>query len=304
MTNGTKLSTLLMLVLTVLAMTLSSCGTAPAAQPSALPATGTISPATAVPTAAVTDTPAPTATPALDIGSTLVREADSMTMMYVPQGEFTMGSDAGPTVERPAHKVTLDAFWIDQIEVTNAMYQVCVTAGACKPPLAKSSFKRHTYYGDPQFDGFPVMAVNWDSATAYCTWAGARMPTEAEWEKAARGTDERIYPWGETAGCDFANTNRCKGDTEAAANYETGKSPFGLYDMAGNVLEWTADWFDAKYYAASPPSNPTGPETGQMRVVRGGSWYQFAESATTTSRGRVAPGDSLNYVGFRCAMHP
>lgn len=289
--------------LSVLVLALALSGCAPAAPSAPTEALVEQAADTApAPTMTATQAPSPTATPAPGIGSTSTRAADGMQMMYVPQGEFTMGNDAGLAPERPAHPVTLDAFWIDRTEVTNSMYRSCVEAGACKPPLAKSSFHRNTYYGDPQYDAYPVIAVNWDSARTYCEWAGARLPTEAEWEKAARGADARTYPWGETAGCKLANTNGCKGDTSAVGSYAEGQSPFGLYDMAGNVLEWTADWFDAAYYASSPSSNPQGPASGQLRVARGGSWYDFAKAATTSIRARVAPGDSLNSVGFRCAM--
>lgn len=244
--NRTEASSLFPVSLLVLALVLSGCSPAAKATSATTPVIGTTETAPAAPATASTETPAATTTPAPGIGSISTRPSDGMKMMYVPQGEFTMGSDAGAPAERPAHTVSLDAFWMDQTEVTNAMYQLCVDAGACKPPVAKSSFKRHTYYGDPQYDAYPVMAVNWDSAKAYCEWAGARLPTEAEWEKAARGTDARSYPWGERAGCSLTNTNGCQGDTSAVGNYEKGKSPFGIYDMAGNVAEWTADSFDAK----------------------------------------------------------
>lgn len=289
-------------VLAVLAIALSACSPGAKAVPgteAAPAATSKVTAATS--TVAPTNTAVGTEAPTLGTGSISTRTADGMKMSYVPAGEFTMGSDAGTPAERPAHTVSLDAFWIDQTEVTNGMYRLCVEAGACQPPLAKSSFKRHSYYGDPQYDAYPVITVDWDSARAYCAWAGARLPSEAEWEKAARGTDGRTYPSGDTTSCSVANTNGCQGDTSAAGNYAAGVSPFGVYDMAGNVLEWTADWYDAKYYSVSPSSNPRGPTTGQFRVARGGSWYDFAQAATMTARFKLAPADSLNYVGFRCA---
>ena len=190
----------------------------------------------------------------------MVSPIDGMKMVYVPAGEFQMGSEDGEDDEKPVHTVYLDAFWIDQTEVTNTMYARCVEAGACGS------------FGSSEFDDYPVSSL-WQDARNYCEWVNRRLPTEAEWEKAARGTDERMYPWGNTIDESYANYSQNVGGTTPVGSYEKGVSFYGAYDMAGNESEWVADWFDENYYSTSPSSNPLGPNSGEFRVARGGSWY-------------------------------
>lgn len=229
-------------------------------------------------------------------------------MVYVPAGEFTMGSDNGEPDEKPVHQVYLDAFWIDQTEVTNAMYAACVADGGCTPPLRSYSGRRGNHYGDSEFDDYPMTYVYWNMAKTYCEWRGARLPTEAEWEKAARGTDGRTHPWGEGLSCDNANYfyggGYCIGDTSKVRSYEGGKSPYGAYDMAGNVREWVNDWYDSSYYQTSPSSNPQGPTSGQYRVLRGGAWYSFDSDVRSADRYESGPALTGINFGFRCSLSP
>ncbi len=253
-----------------------------------------------------TRTPFPTATPKLDIGSTMTGN-DGMTLLYVPAGEFTMGSETGNDEEKPIHTIYLDGFWIDQTEVTNRQYALCVTAGQCISPNETDSSLRSIYYGNSEFDDYPVIYVNWNMAKTYCEWAGRRLPTEAEWEKAARGMDERTYPWGEDISCNEANydpKDSCFGDTTIAGNFTSGESPYGVYDMAGNVWEWVSDWYSETYYQDSPLSNPLGPDSGQYRVLRGGSFDSSTSGVRTTNRYRYEPTYTLLSIGFRCASSP
>lgn len=222
-------------------------------------------------------------------------------MRLVPAGAFSMGSDSGSADEKPIHSVTLDAYYIDKYEVTNAAYKRCVDAGVCNPPKQSSSYTRDAYYSTPEFDEYPVIYVDWNMANAYCEWRGDRLPTEAEWEKAARGLDGRTYPWGENIDCDKANYGSCVGDTTEVGSYLDGVSPYGLHDMAGNVWEWVADWYDSDYYSNSPSSNPLGPSSGQYRVLRGGSWVSVDNLVCSADRSGGAPDDVYNVVGFRCA---
>jgi eukaryotic-like serine/threonine-protein kinase len=236
--------------------------------------------------------------------STSLRPADGMIMLFVPAGEFTLGSEegTGDSDEHPQQKVTLDAFWIDKTEVTNAMYTACVKAGACQPPQEARSFTRDSYYGNSEYDDYPVIFVNWYQAKTYCQWAGAELPTEVQWEKAARGTDARIYPWGNASPVkNLANFNNNVGDTTAVGSQAAGASPFGALDMAGNVWEWVNDWYDPGYWVKSPSSNPPGPPSGNARVFRGGSWDTNENYLRSANRDGDVPEDTNNQIGFRCS---
>lgn len=244
------------------------------------------------------------ATPTLGIGSTLIGK-DGMTLLYVPAGEFTMGSATGTGDERPVHTVYLDAFWIDQTEVTNAMYSECVSAGVCNNPLKGGSYTRNFYFRDSTFDNYPMIHVTWDDAQTYCSWVDRRLPTEAEWEKAASwdttNQTQYAYPWGNSSPNNILlNYGRKVGDTTEVGKYPDGASPYGALDMAGNVAEWVEDWYGDTYYANSPSSNPLGPAAGQYRVLRGGSYLDHNYSSTF--RPSYNPTDSSNYIGFRCAV--
>ena len=222
-------------------------------------------------------------------------------MSLVPPGEFTMGDD-GYYAEDPVHQVYLDAFYIDIYEITNIAYSHCVDAEGCNLPSQTDSFTRSSYYGNPEFDNYPVIYVNWDQAKTYCEWRGGYLPTEAQWEKAARGTDGRRYPWGEEKfDCEKTNYSDCVGDTVPVGSYESGKSPYGLYDMSGNAWEWTADWYAEDYYSISPTSNPLGPDSGKFRVVRGTWLCRYDGYLRSAYRCYIAPEISNNIIGFRCA---
>jgi eukaryotic-like serine/threonine-protein kinase len=240
------------------------------------------------------------------------RGNDGAAMVFVPAGEFTMGNDNGGANAKPVHQVYIDAYWVDVYEVTNALYKRCVDAGSCRPPASSASAKQASYFGNPQFDNYPVTYVGWEDAKAYCAWAGKRLPTEAEWEKAARGTDARVYPWGNEWDGTKANVELRVGDTTPVGRYPAGASPYGALDMAGNVWEWVADWYDSTYYAHSPSRNPAGPSSGQYRVLRGGGWmddYWFSRATTrydftypTFRFDFYYPIFRYDFVGFRCAQ--
>lgn len=263
-----------------------------------------INPLATEPTSIFTAIP-PTFAPYPGIGLTQVSKKDGMTLVFVPAGEFNMGSDSESDAQ-PTHQVDLSAFWIDQTEVTNAMYAKCAVDGGCTPPLATNSNTHNSYYDNSEFDDFPVIYVNWSQASAYCSWSNRRLATEAEWEKAARGTDGRTYPWGEGIDCHKANYffNKCIGDTTKVGSYLEGVSPYDVYDMAGNVWEWVNDWYDGNYYRASPMSNPQGPTLGEYRVLRGGSWNDFNNAIPSANRNSSNPSSASSDIGFRCALSP
>jgi len=276
--------------------------------------------------------------PAPALGDTRTRPIDGMTMAYVPAGSFQMGSTrdmrlyakelcdqygAGTALgscsltafadESPAHPVTLSSFWIDRTEVTNGQYRLCVVAGACLPPVDLSSFTRGQYFADPAYDDYPVIWVTPGMAEAYCAWTGARLPTEAEWEYAARGPESLLFPWGNEfdqtrlnycdAGCDgISDPSYDDGypDTAPVGSFPSGVSWVGALDMAGNVREWVADWYG--YYRPDALTDPRGPASGESRIPRGGSWYDRPDDTRSANRGANTTDYTRHKVGFRCAM--
>lgn len=313
------------LILSLLALT--ACATPSTAAPAT--STPTASPTMPAPVMESTSTPdgIPTATfPAPPISptpagfATRLSPTDDMPQVFVPAGKFQMGGFDVHTEddELPAHEVTLDAFWLDQYEVTNGMYALCVQAGACNPPQKPYSNLRPEYFGNPEFKDYPVITVTWTDAQTYCAWAGRRLPTEAEWERAARGDDLRTYPWGEEPpSALYANFNNSMRDTSRVGAYPLGASPFGALDMAGNVAEWVHDLYRTDYYQTSPSANPLGPESAKrliLRVIRGGSYQDAWVNIRLSNRGsELGPnpdaaydspdlfGRSSSKVGFRCA---
>lgn len=270
---------------------------------------------TATKSVVASETFAPVSTPTKKLTSTAtslpteITDAKGVSMMLVPAGKFTMGNDNSDADERPAHQVYLVSYYIDKYEVTNSRYKACVDAGICTPPQTKDSdfwVLRRVYYGNSQYDNYPVFYVDWSMSKSYCEWRGGSLPTEAQWEKAARGTDGRIYPWGndfEKYDCDKASYYGCVGSPSEVGNYKDGKSPYGIYDLAGNVSEWVSDWYSVSYYQNSSDNNPAGPESGEYRVVRGGAWTSRVNSELQTFN-RI--GNNPRYfsygIGFRCVM--
>jgi formylglycine-generating enzyme required for sulfatase activity len=253
-----------------------------------------------------TPEPTPPPTPLYRIGSTQVSTVDGMVMVFVPPGTFPMGAlstdDQAEGDESPQHNVNLDSFWIDQTEVTNGQYAQCMEARECRIPLSRTSFTRNPYLDVDEFNNYPVIFVSWQDAKAYCEWAGRRLPTEAEWEKAARGDAETLYPWGDDLDCSRANFIGCQGDTAGVFDYPDGTSPYGALNMAGNVWEWVADWYYRDYYEISPLEGPEGPDNATFRVIRGGSWLDEAASLRVSNRDWFFPENARYNVGFRCAL--
>lgn len=242
-----------------------------------------------------------------------VKGKDGAPMVLIPAGPFLMGSNEGLPNERPEHTVTLQAFYMDRYEVTAGRYQKFLEFGKQEiPPVLDDD-------AVSSLDDRPVVGVTWNEAANYCKWAGRRLPTEAEWEKAARGTDGRRYPWGHMQPfVDIANYNRGIWVSEAITLVpvgsglegmsvrhglkEGGRSPYGLFHMAGNAAEWVNDWYDREYYQKSPDTNPPGPSAGEKRVLRGGSWADLPTALRVTARFSAEPEFEDRTVGFRCAM--
>jgi len=261
--------------------------------------------------------PSPAPIPTLGLGSTRIRSEDGMVMVYVPTGEFLMGSQSSgwdsAVAESPQHEVYLDAYWIDKTEVTNAQYAYCVEAGGCESPQRTDSYTRLNYYGNGMYGSYPVIFVTWDQATAYCEWAGARLPTEEEWEYAARGQDGRLRPWGDEF--DATRINYCDmncklshadigfndgyADTAPVGSYPTGASWCGALDLLGNAWEWVEDWF--VYYPSDSQDHPSVLSDPIFRVIRGGSWDTSRDHARCAFRNWFKPEDSFDSIGFRCA---
>lgn len=238
---------------------------------------------------------------------------DGAPMVVIPAGAFTMGSTEGLPAERPEHVVHLDAYLIDRYEVSLRLYRKFLLDAQRDAPPTWDDEAAETV-GDR-----PAIGVSWADASAYCTWAGKRLPTEAEWEKGARGTDGRRYPWGHMQPfVDIANYNRGVWVSEAVTLVnvaggiegmsvrhglkEGGRSPYGLHHMAGNAAEWVADWYDREYYAKSPDKNPTGPAKGEKKVIRGGSWSDLPVALRSSARVSAEPDFQDRAIGFRCAM--
>ncbi len=261
-------------------------------------------------------TPSPTSTP-LEI-ITEISDFDGMVLVKIPEGEFKMGSTRSEDPqtldeEIPQHVVYLDTYWIDQTEVTNEQYASCVASGACARPANIYSLSRESYYDNLQYADYPVIFVSWNQAAAYCVWAERRLPTEAEWEKAASGSNEHIYPWGNTF--DGTLTNYCDincqwawrddsyddgyFDTSPVGDYPGGASMYDILDMVGNVYEWVADWYEP--YSRDSLTNPTGPDSGVDRIMRGGSWGDDPAHVRSAVRSPINPDNWMDFIGFRCA---
>jgi formylglycine-generating enzyme required for sulfatase activity len=227
-----------------------------------------------------------------------VNPIDDAEYVLVPEGEFTMGTEDGDPDTQPAHTVYLAEFSIMRTEVTNAQYKPCVDAGVCTPP-------QNERWNDSAFADHPVTDVSWQQADEFARWAGRHLPTEAQWEKAARGTDARLYPWGNEISDDTQlNYNHPTGDTLPVGSYPDGASFYGVLDMAGNVEEWVADWYAADYYANAPAQDPAGPDEGVTRVLRGGSYFSNRQGVRVTSRAKALPDAHFASVGFRLVMDP
>ena len=259
-----------------------------------------------------THTPYPTYTP-FPTPSHITLPASSE-MIAIPAGKFLMGCDLwdsrAPCIdgESPSHMVHLDSYLIDLTEVSNAQYAQCVAAEACRPPNFGDSDLQSAKYENPDFGSYPITNVDWYDASDYCAWVGKRLPSEAEWEKAARGDqDERFYPWGDiTPDCSLGNfvglNGDCHGTTTPVDDYSQGASPYGLLNMAGNVHEWVADWYDANYYFSELPGNPRGPEQGYEKVMRGGSYNSDWLGVRVNRREHNPPIFRAGDLGLRCAQ--
>jgi formylglycine-generating enzyme required for sulfatase activity len=236
---------------------------------------------------------------------TVLQEKDGSSLVLIPAGEFWMGSEEGYPAERPVHRVSVEAFYLGAYLVTNAQYAQFVAATGHRAPylddprVQRENWSRETGSYPSARARHPVVLVSWRDAQAYCEWAGGRLPTEAEWERAARGgLDRKRYPWGDDIDPSRANYDNQEGAT-AVGLYAP--NSYGLFDMAGNVWEWVADWYDPHYYARSPMANPIGPEHGSTKVLRGGAWLLFPEFCRVAYRFRNSPDFRFNLIGFRLA---
>ena len=295
------------IVLSTLLILASGCGPAaetptPTSIPTPTPAPVKVVPtptpvlAPPTPTPRPTPTPAPTPAPEETAGPTAPPVTDIM--IEIPAGPFTMGSDTGEADEAPAHEVDLPAFEIDQFEVTNADFAQFIEATGYQTDAEKEGRSKNWRNAAEGKDNHPVVYVSWNDAVAYCEWLGKRLPTEAEWEKAARGTERWMYPWGDEWDPSKANVKETglRG-TAAVGSFGAGASPYGVEDTAGNVWEWTADW-----YEPYPGSTYDSEYFGQkFKVVRGGGWFEMADAVRTTNRDLTSPAAANDDIGFRCA---
>ena len=243
--------------------------------------------------------PAPKATALPKLPATVLGQ-DGAPMVLVPAGEFTMGSEQGDDDEQPIHRVYLDSFYLDTFEVTNGRFAKFVAAIQSEPPWGFADEETPVAQADR-----PVRWVTWLEATGYCLWAGKRLPTEAEWEKAARGTDGRTYPWGNdpptAAHAVFGLTEGAE-TVSPIGNRHPGSSLYGVHDLAGNLYEWVTDWYDEAFYTRQPARNPRGPVEGTTKVQRGGSYINGPYRLRSAFRTKGDPTEHDPHVGFRCAQ--
>ncbi len=241
-------------------------------------------------------------------------------MLFMPGGIFRLGNDDGQNDERPSQLIRVDPYYIDETEVTNSQYALCVADEVCNAPARPSATYHDAYYGASGFADYPVIFVSWYDAQTFCDWRDGRLPSEAEWEKAA-SFDPALslklrYPWGDAF--DGEKLNFCDSncpsdnqsgqfddghqDTAPVGSYADGRSPIGVYDMSGNVMEWVQDWYDSRAYQSLSDTNPLGPPEGQFKTLRGGSWLSDIDDVATTTRGSFDPTVARANLGFRCAM--
>jgi formylglycine-generating enzyme len=245
--------------------------------------------------------------PSPDVESAKRNEKDGGVSLWLPSGDFEMGYEEGRENEQLAHNISLSAFYMDIYPVTNAQYAKFLQETGHRVPQSTvwDEGEEWNIWTDKlppaDYENHPVVGVSWEDAQEYCRWAGKRLPSEAEWEKAARGMDERIYPWGN----EKPDKKRASYDgmtTAEIGSKEAGQSPYGISDMAGNVCEWVNDWYDSDYYLECPSVNPEGPDEGIFRVVRGGSWNNKPIALRASKRFLRLPSIRHNSVGFRCAL--
>jgi formylglycine-generating enzyme len=248
-----------------------------------------------------TNTPTLTATPQPTVLPEEIVDSKGVRMVLVPAGEFYMGADDDQVAAMPRHPVYLDDYYVDVYEVSQTRYKECLEAGGCELTAGTGELMNR-----PVWDEHPMMDITWYDAQEYCEWRGGNLPTEAQWEKAARGTDERRFPWGnEPVTCERARYGECGWMTAPVGTHPEGASPYGVEDMAGNAWELIYDWYQQDYYSVSPYENPTGPEEPTAyKSERGGAWFYEADLMTAIWRNNLPPTAHYLYVGFRCVINP
>jgi formylglycine-generating enzyme required for sulfatase activity len=255
---------------------------------------------TLVPVIPDTETPTNTLIPVQLSGptaGTVMSWMDGGSLVYVPAGQFSMGANG---IDNPTHSVSLSAYWISRTKITNRMYALCVGVGVCPAP---ANVGGGILYSNPAYADHPVVGVNWEQANTYCSWEGGRLPTEAEWEKAAVGPGGQTYPWGnEPPSCDLLNYAGCLNSTSSVVSYPESASPYLALDMAGNAFEWVADWYNASYYATAPIQDPPGPDSGTSRVIRGSGFDSDSSQLASAIRRPANPDYISRDLGFRCVV--
>ncbi len=313
MKNRTRL--VLPVVIIVLIFAVSSCNlpfkivpNEPTTPPPPITTTPSFAASTQPPVEPAQATPTPEKTAGLadivPVTGSVLTWIDYSNFVYVPAGEFTMGKeDIRPDEFNIAHKVTLAGFWIHQAEVTNQQFASCVEAGVCSAPNQEQGYPY--WYAQPDKTNDPVVGVTWSQAKQFCEFIEARLPTEAEWEKTARGTKDEVYPWGtDQPNCSLLNFNKClkTPQPDEVRSYMAGASDYKALDLAGNVFEWVNDWYGENYYSESPASNPLGPAEGIYKVYRGGGFLSSDVDVSATSRFFTEPEKHSADLGFRCVL--